>query len=300
MIYCLREDKFADDLHRITEYRRHGSKLFVFGAKPLLAAANVKGLECEGRIEVPVGSHIVPTYELGAVGTLWPWIGEFVAACTRRGKMPVMFQSFDVPGGRDRAKRYEVKSDHGSYAKWHAETPPPVKPGELGRAWLREIRHALAAIRRDEMADIREAGRRAAATRARGGQAWVIATGHATACLFGVPHDPGYFRKIESPAALTTNDFVLGVGYSSIFNEPEDRHFADSVRQAGASAAWIAARYRPERVRTLPGEVFIDAHWKAGDAVVEVPGYDIKILPPSGYLVSAIYFMINAEMTGQE
>jgi len=319
MLDCLAEGATEADLERIAGYRRAGSQVFVFGAPALLDAARQRGLESDARITVPCaptgglfpgatdGSWVVPTYELGAVATLWPWVGEFVAACTRRGKMPVMYQSYDVPGGRQRPERYEVPGFEtdpaapGPYAKWHETAPPPVSAGQLGRAWLTAVRKRLEAIQRDELADIRAAARRAAQTRERGGQRYVIAIGHATGCLVGVPHDPGYFRDVaplRPKVRLTADDFVLGVGYSSIFNEPTDR-FADAVRQAGAGAAWIAATYRPERVRTVPGEVFIDAHWEEGDAAVTVPGYDIGILPPSGFLVSAVYFMINAEMYEQ-
>ena len=321
VLYCLREDGLDQDLPRVAEYRRGGSMVIGFGNRALLAAARQKGLACEATIEVPAaphggllpgkssGSWVVPTYELGAIVTLWPWVGEFVGACTRLGKMPAMFQSYDVPGSQERAKRYVVPAFNsdlslpGAYAKWHESAVPPVAAGTLGRAWVTAVRERLELIQRHDLRAIRAAAQRAAQARARGGHLYAVVNGHALAPLFGGPHDPRYFRDITTtwnnpaaPVTLTTNDFVLGVGYSSIFNGDAEHHFADHVRQAGTPAAWIAATYRPERVRTLPGEIFIDAHWEEGDAAVAVPGYDIRILPPSGALVGAIYFMINAEV----
>jgi uncharacterized phosphosugar-binding protein len=43
-------------------------------------------------------------------------------------------------------------------------------------------------------------------------------------------------------------------------------------------------------------ELFIDQHWKHGDAVVEVPGYDIPILPTSGVLTETILRMVESEI----
>ena len=43
-------------------------------------------------------------------------------------------------------------------------------------------------------------------------------------------------------------------------------------------------------------EIFIDQHWRFGDAVATVPGYDIKIFPTSGVIADAALWMVNAEM----
>ena len=49
----------------------------------------------------------------------------------------------------------------------------------------------------------------------------------------------------------------------------------------------------------LPGEMYINQHWAMGDSLVTVPGYDVKILPPSGVIEDAVYWSINAEMLRQ-
>jgi hypothetical protein len=100
---------------------------------------------------------------------------------------------------------------------------------------------------------------------------------------------------VEKPA-IRTGDFVLGLGYHSVFNEDAYHQFADYVRSCGASAAWCAATYRPEEIKIAPGEIFIDAQWQFGDAEVSVPGYDIKVFPASGVVQCEVYEMIQAEM----
>ena len=39
--------------------------------------------------------------------------------------------------------------------------------------------------------------------------------------------------------------------------------------------------------------------WPFGDALVDVPGYDISILPPSGVVQAAAYWMLVAETAAQ-
>ena len=45
-----------------------------------------------------------------------------------------------------------------------------------------------------------------------------------------------------------------------------------------------------------PDELYIDQRWELGDGQVQLPGYDIKILPPSGVIELAILWMVEAEM----
>ena len=37
------------------------------------------------------------------------------------------------------------------------------------------------------------------------------------------------------------------------------------------------------------GDILINQHWAEGDAAVSMPGYDVKILPPSGIAQLVIY-----------
>jgi hypothetical protein len=53
-----------------------------------------------------------PIDTVANVVDLWAWTGEFVAACTRLGKMPVLYQSYGLPGGPERAKKYQGKRFH--------------------------------------------------------------------------------------------------------------------------------------------------------------------------------------------
>ncbi|HOI56323.1 MAG TPA: hypothetical protein PLP01_13830, partial [Phycisphaerae bacterium] len=44
------------------------------------------------------------------------------------------------------------------------------------------------------------------------------------------------------------------------------------------------------------GEVLVRQHWALGDAAVTVPGYDVRVLPPSGVVAAAVLWMVESEM----
>jgi hypothetical protein len=61
------------------------------------------------------------------------------------------------------------------------------------------------------------------------------------------------------------------------------------VRRAGATAAWIVSPLPTGVGFGQWGDVVIDQHWRIGDCAVEAPGYDMRILPPSGIAQIFIY-----------
>ena len=83
-----------------------------------------------------------PLDTVANVSDLWIWTGEFVGACTRRGKMPVLYQSYGLPGGPERGKKYQGKRFHDDL------TIQPIGPGVLGREYLGQISGCLQESRR--------------------------------------------------------------------------------------------------------------------------------------------------------
>jgi hypothetical protein len=77
----------------------------------------------------------------------WCLTGEFVAALTRRGKMPPLWKSFGYDDGRTWAETYFGKK------QFHDDLAvPPVAAGELARSYVRQVRHAIRRLRTDEAA----------------------------------------------------------------------------------------------------------------------------------------------------
>ena len=75
-----------------------------------------------------------PIDTVANIVNLWTWTGEFVAACTRLGKMPILYQSYGLPGGPERGKKYQGKRFHDDL------TIEPVSAGILGESnWIKSI-----------------------------------------------------------------------------------------------------------------------------------------------------------------
>ena len=71
------------------------------------------------------------------------------------------------------------------------------------------------------------------------------------------------------------------------------------MRQAKARAAWIVVPLAGQKLNFEQyGDVFIDQHWELGDAAVAMPGYDVRILPPSGVAQLFIYELMMRAAAG--
>src|SRR5262249_19129331 len=102
---------------------------------------------------LPTGYGICPLDTVGNIINLWAFTGEFTAACTRLGKMPVHYQSYHLPGGRERAAKYQGQMFHDDM------TIAPIAAGVLGNAYLHGITKFLLKVEHDNMDVIRQAGR---------------------------------------------------------------------------------------------------------------------------------------------
>jgi hypothetical protein len=225
---------------------------------------------------------------------MWTWTGEFVAALTRLGKMPAMYQSYAVPGGKERGAKL-------GQMKYHEGEPQKVAAGVLGKEYLDALAAAIGSIQKDQADKIRQAAAAAQAAKAAGHKAYVSVSGHAI--IHHLPADCGLepvfkgwdtLRKAP-PVKFEKGDFVLCVGYDSIFP-----NVAKAAREAGATIAWSLTNYKQDPNTGVPaigtGETWIDQKWAFGDAVATVPGYDVKILPTSGIIAEAVLRLVCDEM----
>ena len=100
---------------------------------------------------------------------------------------------------------------------------------------------------------------------------------------------PYLYRDAEKDAAafsasLIRGDLVVFFGYVSI-----PRDMLGAVHRARAKAVWIVSPLPQDGDLAETGDVILDQGWTDGDAAVRVPGYDIRILPPSGVVELVIF-----------
>lgn len=231
----------------------------------------------------------LPTISPVQAAALWTFSAELVSALTRLGKLPPMYQSVLVPGGRER------NAEHLKLT-WEPGKPEPIQRLVLGRTYLARVSNCLRRLRTSQMDKFVQAGRLAAETIRSGHTAWYASLGHLPPQLPGQTGDPGVLRTLtmREPDKLADQikpgDVILYVGYY----EP----IGPWVEQAHALGARIVTVVSgtPERAaEDMGADININGCWPFGDALVRVPEHDISILPPSGVIQSAACWMLVAE-----
>ncbi len=218
---------------------------------------------------------------LGNVLSLWTLTGEVAAASARRGRTLVFYRSGNLPRLHpelpERNSLYRGRTFHGD-GEPHMK---PVQPGVAARAYLDYIDKMFHGVQAHELGKIvevgKEMGRRSASR-----PALLMANSH-------MMHDElwgegkwykEYKGDIKQLATtLGPDGYLIWLGY---FNGvPPD--LWEAVRLAKAKAAWIVVPLPGQKLDFEQyGDVFINQQWETGDAAVVMPGYDVRILPPSG------------------
>lgn len=230
-----------------------------------------------------------PLDTVANVSDLWIWTGEFVASCTRRGKMPVLYQSYGLPGGPERGKKYQGKRFHDDL------TIQPIGPGVLGREYLSQISRMLAGMQSTQMPRIVQAA-----------QWWRQASSNSTAILVTGHMFPRHAQDARTipcgrfepaPAwedkvlvdAARPPEFVLYLGY-----QYGPRKLVDWASASGAKLVYTTVQpvQPPQPASNI---MYLDLGWPLTDACVRVPGYDVPILPASGVLQAAFYWALASE-----
>lgn len=319
----LREDTLDQDAQAATKFHKQGCYVVAFAGGKLLEQAKQKGCEFDAAVDTHAAdndgltmvaeiryyiegndrhiasekdSWIVATAPTASLLAVWTWQGEFVAACTRLGKMPPMFQSYAIPGGKDRFTKFKD-------VKFHEICPPPVAAGVLGKAYLQSVEASYDAVMKDDLQHIRDLAGLVASAWHAGKTAYFYAQNHAQLGAMTRPHEGSYCRPLNAngygmrkDVTINPGDVVLVAGYTGPLAGKEYAKFQQATADKGATMAWTFSAIDKEALAAVaPGQIVIDQHWALGDAAVEIPGYDIKILSPSGVLSEAILGAVNAE-----
>ena len=241
------------------------------------------------------GGRAYPLISLQNLVVMWSLTGEIVAALTRMGRMPAMYQSVLMPGARERNTRFADSPFHETHAV------PAIPPGRLGRDYLDRIGAILQALIKEEAEAIEAVGAECARVLEVGGQIHAGLISHFPMYQLGAPGDPPYMRPLarlrgETPVAaeleekLRPGDLFFFLGY---YRRPVDAYAA--ARRSGARIVEVITGDRGDDPPPAPDHV-IRPRWPFGDAVTPVPGYDIEILPSSGIVQAAVYWAVVASI----
>lgn len=217
------------------------------------------------------------------VAEMWAWTAEFAAACTRLGKMPVLYQSYGLPRGRERAAKYQGK-------KFHDDLKiSPIAPGVLGKEYLDQIQGMLAKIQKTELPKIN----RAAEWRRKAKSSTTLFTGHMFPMHGQDPRVIGIGDFVRAPAwenkdllGMRSPEFVFYLGYQFA-----PQKLLDQARAKGFKLVYTDVQ-PGEPVEASDNILYIAPAWPLADGCVTVPGYDVPILPASGVIQAGIYWAI--------
>jgi len=209
-----------------------------------------------------------------------------------------MFQSVMVEGARERNAKYRPQRFHEDL------TIEPVPAGQLGQAYLKGLRSHLAKLLSPAgVAQLDRAATLATTAKQQGHTLWAWMFGHYPPYVPGTPGDPGEWSALSGKVTAATlepklrpGDVLLHIGYTAV---PTAELAA--AKQAGAKSVIVVAGSadgQPPKDANQ-ADVWIDPGWVFGDAEVSVPGYDVDLIPPSGVIEIAVYWMLVAETAGR-
>lgn len=288
------------ELELLRELRASGALIVGIGPASWVGADSQLGADLFLESEIllpevvtaPFGGEGYPLISLQNLVVLWTFTGEIVAALTRVGRMPAMYQSVLVAGARDRNAQFAGSRFH------QAHQVPAIHPGQVGGDYLDAIGAILRALIEEEVRAIEHVGAVCAQVLNDGRVIHAGMISHFPVYQHGAPGDPLYMRRLarldgESPSLaelereLESGDLFFFLGY---YRRPTQAY--QVARRAGALIVEVitgdGANGPPQP------DYVIRPKWPFGDAVTRVPGYDVEILPSSGIVQAAIYWAVVA------
>lgn len=218
----------------------------------------------------------------------WMFTGELVSACSRLGKMPVLFESIGLYGGIPRMQKYQ-----GNRIFWHdTHNVSPIPPGVLAKDYTMRVSAMLRRCESRHRSDFDTVGRWVAEAKRAGRTLTMYSMGHlfpdevsktAIGSLFRSEVWNAGFSYIPEPKDVySAGDVVIHIGY-----QHPPRNMLERAKTAGAKAVYVAP-YMDRDFPTDKDTVWIDPMWPFGDACVPIAGYDVPALASSGVVNSAI------------
>lgn len=273
----------------------HGSKAAAGDVVLFFSAGGSQGPVAEDGCSVIDFGRDIPlrTSEAGVSPTVamaasaWVFTGELVAALTRLGRMPVIYETIGAYGGYGRIQKYQ----NGEIA-WHdGVTVKPAAPGELGGRYVDVVSTMLRRVEKQHRADLDRAGEWARQAMAANKRVYMYSMGHMfpdeiekteIGKLFRSGVWNAGFRNPRPDDVFHEGDLAVHIGYQ---HPPDD--LLRKARAGGARVAYVAVREDRDFAHDS-GVIRIDPMWDWPDACVQLDGYDVPLLPASGIIDSAI------------
>jgi len=303
VLYGLPTREVSAAATEIAAIRGNGVRVILFGTSERMDELHRRGIFADWEISNFATSQervcrngsaclAAPVNGVANIVAGWQFTAEFVAALTRRGKMPSVWQSAAVNGAVERNASL-------ASVRLHSHEPRPSAEGALGTEYVDQLRRQLALLNDGELANIENLASHVTTARKSGAQAYVLRDGHAVAHALaqeGVPTDTFVDGNVNiGDVHPKPADLVFLLGYNRRYSSAEWERIARESYSVGAKVAYSFAIHDDGEVAALTeGDLLIRQHWGIGDAEVAVPDYDVKMFPVSGVIQNVILYMIMA------
>ena len=285
----------ADNYTAIQDWKSRGAYIVAFASKALFSDPNalpnalIDNSQTSGlTVQVESEQKLCPVDTVINVVNLWVWTGELTSACTRLGKMPILYQSYFAPGGKERADKYKGKIFHDDM------TIEPIAPGLLGNSYLDAISTAISSFRQndmDKLAVVASWWRSAQVPQ----KTKLLSFGHMFPAHFQDPRTPQLITMQNGwnneplPNTFSSQNFVLVCGYQDAPQKLVEQAVAERFKLAYISVKCTEPAEPSDNI------IYLNPHWPLTDGCVAIPGYDIPILPASGVVNAVIYWTLVAQ-----
>ena len=253
-------------------------------------------MDLDAELVAPFGRVTYPFLSLQNLVLLWAFTGELVAALTRKGDMPAMFQSVLVPGARQRNAAIGSNRFHPSHAVL------AVQAELLGNRYIDKIQGCLRCVCDQEIEAIQEVAQACVDVRKKGHYIYAYLISHFPVYQAGAPGDPEFMvpltvlrgetpDEVELADKLQAGDLFFFLGY---YRRPAKAY--EIARRFGCQIVEIITGTDAPALEGPDPDYVIHPGWHYTDSLVDVSGYDVRILPASGIMQAAIYWAVLGEM----
>ncbi len=291
-----RQDKLLKDL------MAGPAQLYVVGRKEDLAVLGRKGLArfsgFTGGATADEGLHafeqvrpLCPLRQFEMLVRGWTLMGEMIAACTRGGRMPVIWMSVWMEGAHVRNHSLVLSDNLREPWNWplfhERQYVPPLPQGYAFDAFLAEVERIVAVIQ-SQHAALAKAGRWMAHARRTGKKLCTVCVGHSYPRLLERPKDGRYpiewGNSVSDLARAVPPVYVrriLDRGIKFIYSTPYGRGAADAIGK---------------QLPSHPNLLWLDLPWRPADQSIDIPGYSVRMCPTSSSVHTVTYFAILSEL----
>ncbi|MFK0570237.1 hypothetical protein [Endozoicomonas sp.] len=225
----------------------------------------------------------------------WCFIAEWLNACVSRGYMPVINASTFQQGGAERAALYQ---NDGLFHNKDTFDVEPLPSGTYCKLYLNQLSNTLDHIIFTQSSLMKKARAMHQQALDQNGVLWFKADSHLIQNQFNSVGNPDLFHYLDENLTAESVNNILSqpniythLGY---YTYPHIPIFF--INQAGAPSIWLQGGMESNRIALNDNRVVIDQRWTFGDAVLSLPGYDIRAIPESGVIQNCLFWELNLQL----